>query len=150
MSVKCIAIGNRIMGDDAIGIRILEALSPRLKQENIAVILAETDADYALSQIEDGDFLLILDAACLGISPGAVTFMPLQEATHLKQKHISAHQQSLLHLLSIYQKQVAGFVIGIEAAHIGYGDRLSEKLQNAFLSIEKTVMDFILATIRLQ
>jgi hydrogenase maturation protease len=59
MLIKCIAIGNRIMGDDSIGIRVTQEILPSLKKDKIEVIFGETDVDYALSKIEDGDFLFI-------------------------------------------------------------------------------------------
>jgi len=37
-------------------------------------MFGETDIDYALSNIEEGDFLFIIDSTYLDLKPGTVTF----------------------------------------------------------------------------
>ena len=79
MSIKCIAIGNRIMGDDSIGIKVLEELTTKLEKEKLEVIFGETDIEYALSKIEDSDLLFIIDSTYFNIVPGTVTFTPIEK-----------------------------------------------------------------------
>ncbi|TAH59992.1 MAG: hydrogenase maturation protease, partial [Gottschalkiaceae bacterium] len=118
MNIKCIAIGNVIMGDDSIGIKVLEKLSPQLASENIEVIFGETDIDYVLGKIKDGDFLFIIDATYYYICPGTVTFTPLGDVERQHNQIYSQHQQNLINLLKTYGKSIEGFIIGIEVEKI--------------------------------
>ena len=148
MNVKCIAIGNRIMGDDSIGIKVLEELSLQFKEENIECIFGETDINYALSKIDNGDFLLILDSTYFGKIPGTVTFTPIEESIIQYQHIYSQHQPSLINLLKTYKKSVKGFVIGIEVQEIYFGLELSDMLMKKFLYICEEVSNFIHNTLK--
>lgn len=144
MGVKCIGIGNRIMGDDGIGIRVVEELAPWLQDIDIGVILGETDIDYALSKIEDGDFLFIVDATYFNVKPGTVTFTPINKFINLHHQAYSQHQPSLVHLLKTYGKTVEGFIIGIEVDEIDFGLELSSILETRFPHICEKVYQFII------
>ncbi|MEL7646646.1 MAG: hydrogenase maturation protease [Sedimentibacter sp.] len=148
MAVKCIAMGNRIMGDDGIGVRAAEELSSTMSEEGIIFIFGETDADYSLRMIEDGDFLFIIDAAYTGAEPGTVTFNSIRDFNLKKPQFFSQHQPSLIDLLKIYEKKTDGFIIGIEAEKIEFGLELSSKLKNRFPHICEEVLDFICLEIK--
>ena len=148
MKVKCIAIGNIIMGDESIGIKVLEKLSTQLKKENIEAVFGETDLDYALSKIDDGDLLFIFDSTYFNIVPGTVTFTPIEEAMLQHQQVYSQHQPSLITLLKTYKKSVKGFIIGIEVKEIHFSLELSDILTEKFPNICEEVSDFIYHTLR--
>lgn len=143
MKIKCIAIGNRIMGDDGIGIKVLEELSRKLKKEKIEVIFGETDIDYSLSIIDQGDTLFIIDSTCFGIYPGTVTFTPIENAINTQQQIYSQHQSSLINLLKLYKKSVKGYIVGIEVDKIHFSLDLSEALKKKFSSICEEISVFI-------
>ncbi len=148
MRIKCIAIGNRIMGDDCIGIKVLEELTSELEKEEIQVIFGETDIDYALSKIDNRDFLFIIDSTYFNIAPGTVTFTPIEKAIIRQQPIYSQHQPSLINLLNTYKKSVSGYIIGIEVAEIHFSLELSEILSRKFLSICEEIHKFIYQIIR--
>jgi len=148
MKVKCIAIGNRIMGDDSIGIKILEELSSEFKKEKIEIIFGETDVNYALSKIDDGDMVFIFDSTYFDITPGTVTFTPIEKLQKEQHQIYSQHQPSLINLLNIYKKTVKGYIVGIEVEEIHFSLDLSEILNIKFLSICEEVRSFIYQTIR--
>lgn len=144
MSVKCISIGNRIMGDDAIGIKVVEEISTRLKKEEIVLIFGETDSEYALSNIKDGDLLFIVDSTYFQLAPGTVTFTSINDLL-LKNNLTSQHQQSLIHLIKLYGININGFVIGIEVEKIDFSTVLSETLKRKFYNICDEVYEFIMS-----
>ncbi len=146
MTVKCVAIGNRIMEDDCIGIKVVEKLSSKMMKEGIELIIGETDSDYSLSLIEDGDLLIIIDSTYLGIIPGTVTVAPIDKLT-VKNQIFSQHQPNLINLLDIYRKKVNGYVIGIEVEKIDFNLELSNTLKNKLPQICKEVDEFICKTI---
>lgn len=147
MAIKCIAIGSRLMADDQIGIVVLEEITSELKLKEIEAIISETDTFHALSRIEDGDFLFIIDATYLDIYPGTITYMPIAAAISERQRSNSLHQQSLIDLLWLSKISVEGFVIGIEVNQLDYCFELSESLKTKLPVICSEVMgiiDFIL------
>lgn len=143
MKIKCIAIGNRIMGDDSIGIKVLEEISRELEKEKVEVIFGETDIDYSLSKIDEGDMLFIIDSTYFDIAPGTVTFTPIEETIKRQEQIYSQHQPSLINLLKTYKKSVKGYIIGIEVEKIHFSLDLSETLKEKFLSICKEIREFI-------
>jgi len=147
MTIKCIAIGNRIMGDDSIGIKVLEKLEPQFTKENIEVVYGETDIDYALSKIDDGDILFIFDSTYFSKVPGTLTFTPMEDAIMQKQVY-SQHQPSLISLLKTYKKSISGFIIGIEIKEIGFSLELSDTLERKLSKICDEVSKFIYKNIR--
>jgi hydrogenase maturation protease len=142
-AVKCIAIGNRIMGDDSIGIKVLEEISPKLKYEKIELIFGETDIDYTFSKIDKGDFLFIIDSTCLGIKPGTVTFSNINEFIKSNKNMYSQHQGTIIDLINIYKIDISGFIIGIEAPDIGFRLELSSDLEKNFYFICDEIYKFI-------
>lgn len=148
MRIKCIAIGNRIMGDDGIGIKVLEELSQELEKCKIEVIIGETDFDYGLSKIAEGDILFIIDSTYFNIDPGTVTFTPIEKAINSQWQIYSQHQPSLINLLNTYKKSVKGYIIGIEVEKIHFCLDLSETLKEKFLDICEEIHKFIIQTIR--
>ncbi|WP_053956392.1 hydrogenase maturation protease [Inediibacterium massiliense] len=148
MKIKCIAIGNRIMGDDGIGIKVLENLSQELEKEKIQVIFGETDIDYSLSKIDDEDLLFIIDSTYFNIAPGTVTFTPIEKAMKRQGQIYSQHQPSLIDLLNTYKKSVKGYIVGIEVEKIHFSLDLSETLRKKFLSICEEIHKFIYQVIR--
>lgn len=146
MSKKLIAIGNRIMSDDGIGVLIGEELKDNLENIGVKVIIGETDVDYCLSLIEDGDFLFVLDATLYGIKPGTVSLVELDKTGDFFEKGYSQHQLSLIKLLNSYSlKKVSGFVIGIEVSNIEFGIELSEVLKESFKKIKNQVYSLIIS-----
>lgn len=136
------------MGDDCIGIKVLEKLTSELEKEEIQVIFGETDIDYALSKIDNRDFLFIIDSTYFNIAPGTVTFTPIEKAITRQQPIYSQHQPSLINLLNTYKKSVSGYIIGIEVAEIYFSLDLSEILSRKFLSICEEIHKFIYQIVR--
>lgn len=149
MKIKCIAVGNRIMGDDSIGIKILEEISLELEKEKIEVIFGETDIDYAISKINEDDLLFIIDSTYFGRVPGTVTITPIEKAIIQQHNQIySQHQPSLINLLKTYKKLVKGYIIGIEVEKIQFSLELSNTLKDKFLIICDEILKFIYKVIR--
>lgn len=153
MGVKCIAIGNRILKDDGIGIKVAENLSDRLREENIEIIYGESDIAYVLDLIEDGDFIFVLDAAYYEKSPGTVTFVSIHEKAIPFQEIYSQHQPNLLCCLrnfgKYYKKEVEGYFIGIEIAEIDFGFDISDCLKQQLDSICEVIYQFMIKKVNI-
>lgn len=132
------------MSDDAIGNLIAEELKEVLEKLGVEVIVGETDIEYCLSCIEDGDVLFIIDATLYGLEPGTLTILELESCKEDYDKGYSQHQLSLIKLLSNCSvKKVSGYIVGIEVSNVGFGVEISEILKNNFNEIKQRVYDFI-------
>ncbi len=131
------------MGDDGIGSLVLRELSSRLGGEGVGFLYGETDVDYVLDHIWEGDFLIILDAAYTGQQPGSVTVMPIGSFTGSSLPAFSQHQSGFLSYLSALRPGITSYVIGIEAGRICFGTELSEPLKVEFLGICETVYEAV-------
>jgi hydrogenase maturation protease len=146
MSVKLIAMGNVLMKDDAVGLEVAKVLEERLIEKNIEVIYAETDFQYCFSKVLAEDFIIILDAACLGKSPGEITVMPL-EGYVPNRKNSTQHNYSFLDLLKLYYDKVSGMVIAIEVKEVEFDFGLSLELQEKLKGISEQVLNIIEDTV---
>lgn len=144
MGFKCIAIGNRLMTDDAIGIYVAEAIEELLNKEGIEVVLGETDVYYTLSKVSDGDFLFILDSTQLDAPAGTITTFPLDKLPISNKNSYSLHHPSLLTLIASYHKLVKGLLIGIEVDKIDFSLGLSHSLESLLPSLCQEVYRLIM------
>ena len=144
MGIKVIGIGNRIMGDDAIGVMLAEDLKESLEKLGIEVIIGETDVDYCLSFVEEEDFLFIIDATLYGLEPGTLTIEEIKKEKLYSKEEYSQHQISLVKLISICDiRNVSGYILGIEVVDVDFGIELSPVINDKFNDIKNKVYDFI-------
>lgn len=149
MNIKLIAIGNRLMGDDAVAINVAEQLSLKLKELGIKVIIGETDFEYCLSVIENHDSIILLDSTFFGITPGTITIMSIKEALRLNinKSQFSQHGYSLFNNLGIFYPKMDIKVIGIEGSTFNFtlslSDMLKKQLENITKKVEKVCSDLI-------
>ncbi|MCD2345569.1 hydrogenase maturation protease [Clostridium guangxiense] len=146
MKIKVIAVGNTLMEDDGVAIVVLEKLKKKLIKRNIGVVIGETDLGYAISSIEDGDFVFFIDAVYYGTKPGEITVTSLKKYEH-KKKNYSQHGYSVMDLVKLYFKAVKGYIIGIEVAEIDFKYGLSIILKDNIDIISKNVFKEITSRI---
>lgn len=144
MKVKLVAIGNAIMGDDGIALKVAESIRNELEQEGISVIIGETDTDYCLSEITDCDLVFILDATCFGTKPGSVSISSLDNIK-CESPWLFQHGLNLIMLIQRCKLQTSCridsiYVIGIEAESIEFSLNISSTLCKEYNTIcEKVV-----------
>lgn len=132
MGWKWLAVGNPMMGDDAIALTVTQHLQKQLEEAGFEVVIGESDIDYMLDCLEDGDRIIICDATALGGEPGNIRMLPLTQAMENYAAGDSLHRLNLLRLLPLYLHQVKGYFIGIEVTRIDLGVELSADIQNQF------------------
>lgn len=143
--IKLFGIGNILLGDDAIGVRILERLQPDIHKlsPSIEAIIGETDALFCLDCINPEDFIIIIDSTYLNTEPGTVSCFKLSECDPFVCASSSAHEMTLLHLLRVYYPDIKGYLIGIEIECIDFSFELSSVLQNRFNAICTEILQFL-------
>ncbi|OAA87297.1 hydrogenase maturation protease [Clostridium ljungdahlii] len=139
MKAKVIALGNILMEDDGIGIRVLENIRDELAHNHIESIIGETDVEYCISQVKDDDFIFIIDASYNGKVPGTITVVNLEDYKY-KKKYYTQHSCNFIDIIGAYYKSLTGFIIEIEAASISFKFGLSNNLQNKLKAISKDVL----------
>lgn len=149
MSVKLIAIGNRLMGDDSVAICIASKLSDSLKKKGIEVIIGETDFQYCLHNIEETDRIILVDATCFGITPGSITVKTIADIykSSFKQSSFSQHGYSIINALKSYYSDLEVLVIGIEGVNFDFclslSDNITNQLENICNKVEILCGDFV-------
>ncbi len=141
--MKLVAMGNVLMGDDGIALHLTSMLEDKLRELGIAVIFGETDIGYCLTQLEEEDFIILIDAAELGKKPGELTLLSFEELTPCRKMNTS-HCISFFDLLKLYYPKMKGVAILIQIYHIDFQYGLSNPLK------EKTedMLNLILEQIR--
>ena len=133
--MKFVAVGNRFMKDDGIGIIVTEELRDRLTDLKLDIIIGETDCQSSFYLLNEDDFVIILDAFCIGSEPGSVHILSIHDALLQSSGSFMQHDMSMIELMKLHNCKFKGYIIGIEAADIGFGDELSLVLKEKFTQI---------------
>lgn len=142
--VIVLAIGNLIMKDDGIGIKVAEYIKNRIEKNDIEVIIGETDFQFCVDKVKEGDFLIIIDAMYIGESAGNINVIPLDIALSNHSKLYSQHEMSLFDSIKDRFRDIKGYLIGIEVAEVDFGLDLSSVLSEKFQGICEKVENEIL------
>jgi len=143
--IKIIAIGNSLMGDDGIALKVIDFIEEDVKQLDLGIkcIKAETDFDFALDNIEDGDYLFILDGTLLGIDCGQITKISFGEVDKYPKNSLSIHNMNLLSLIEHFKIEVGGFILGIEVRQVGFNLDISKEIMVIFEEICRKIYEII-------
>lgn len=97
-----IGIGNNLMGDDGAGIHAIERLRGRALPDHVELIDGGTLSFTLLEQVENADFLVIVDAAELDAEPGTVQVFMNDEMDEFlaTSRRPSVHEVNLLDVLT--------------------------------------------------
>ena len=131
---KLIAIGNVMMADDGIGVWVAKELRDYLMEMDIELIIGETDVEYCLDSLNDGDKVIILDAAYKGGNPGSITVHSLEKLC-CRGASLTQHQPSLLNAIELYRRNIKGILIEIEIAEVFLSYGISETMKILFSEV---------------
>lgn len=129
------------MGDDGIAVLAVEKISSNFKSPNVEFVIGETDMEYCIDYITEKDFLIIIDAVYFGNIPGEISVISLEKAK--TNKPFSQHELSLVNLLTLYNKENKGIIIGIEIYEICFSNNISQVLRDSFDNICTTLKEII-------
>lgn len=149
MPVLVLGVGNILMSDDGVGVRLMERLrelEPRLP--DVDYVDAGTLSFVLLPQIQACDALLILDATRLGEAPGSTRL--LQDAAmdeFLRTARCSVHEVGIRDLLDM--ARLTGSLpsprafLGIEPRETGWGESLSDAVEAALPAATTAARDLV-------
>jgi hydrogenase maturation protease len=141
--VLVLGLGNLLLGDDAVGLRLLEALQSRIglpacpgEESSPEYLDGGTQGLALLPWLSERRAVLILDAVGLGAAPGTVHVLRDQEIEEFRARRAStAHEGNALELLAVARLLGAGLaevaVVGIEPASVATGIGLSAPVEAA-------------------
>ncbi|HEY8890635.1 MAG TPA: hydrogenase maturation protease [Clostridium sp.] len=144
MGKKVIAIGNRLMMDDAVAVIILEKIKNKLEDKDIETIIGETDVEFCFSKLNKQDVFYIIDSTYYGNLPGTVIFKTLDDIKKVKGQSRSIHSLGLIELVNMYKMNIKGYFIGIEIANIDINIGLSHILEGQVEDIANKILSFII------
>lgn len=171
--IKIFGVGNIMLCDDGIGVKVAEYIKKELESneniniglnknvelesnknkelsKNIEVIIGETDFMYCLDCINKDDFVVIIDGTYFDFKPGHISKLSFEECDNLIGESRDPHGDNLLKVLRRECRDVKGYLIGIEIDKIDYSLDLSPKLNKEFNSICHRVLDKIKSLICLR
>lgn len=143
--MKIFGIGNILLGDDGVGVRVVEKIKEEIKNisEDIDVIIGETDYLYCLNQIEQDDTIVIIDSTYLDIKPGYVSYFDLKDCNRFIKYFNSQHESNLVKSILIENLNVKGYLIGIEIGKVDFSLELSKTIKDNFYNICLDVLKYI-------
>ena len=138
-----LGIGNRLMGNDGIGVRLAEFLGQRNPYGNVRFIAGETDVDYCLNEVAGADACIIIDGACLEGDLYSVEVTDLKEIFAQKRPVASFHDFDLIHAMKMENMIKGGILITVEICSVELSEELSPPLRGRFYEIAEEVRDRI-------
>ena len=145
-SIKVIAVGNDLYGDDGIGNAVLQVLEQIPDMKDIKLIDGATDALGLIDHFSETDHVIIVDAAQMGEKPGTVKVFSKEEVKlKIKMDHLSVHGISLAETFDIAQmvdslpKNIT--IIGIEPKNIGISESLSDVVTQAIPEVVSNIIN---------
>jgi hydrogenase maturation protease len=100
MRILVLGIGNLLLGDEAVGVRIVEALEQRYQlPAHVEVLDGGTSGMELMEVMANRDHLIVADAVLTGSAPGSVVVLHDEEIPALFTRKVSPHQLGLSDVL---------------------------------------------------
>lgn len=146
MSAIILGVGNILLGDEGIGIRVVEELENRFSfPDEVMLLDGGTAGIELLRYIEGRDLLIIIDAMRADLAPGTVFKVEGEDVAKRFMTKISPHQIGLSDLLAAgilsdnIPKQVILF--GVEPERMETGITLSNVVEASLEKIIAAILD---------
>lgn len=136
--VLVLGLGNLLLGDDGIGLRLVEKLAEEQDfGDTVEFVDGGTQGLALLGCLADRNAVLVLDAVGLGAKPGAVHVLRGAAMEQIRVRRAStAHEGNALELfltarvLGLGWNEVA--VVGVEPENVRTGIGLSPRIEQSF------------------
>jgi hydrogenase maturation protease len=144
--VLVLGLGNPLLGDEGIGVRVVEELKGLELPDGVAVVEGGTAGLGLIGLMEGYQRVIIVDAADMGHSPGRVVrFTPLEAQLKTAEAPLSLHQIGLGEALALAEALEMApaelVIIGIQPSRLEMGAGLSPEVERAIPQIIKIILD---------
>lgn len=132
-----IGIGNNLLGDDGAGIHAIERLRGKGLPDHVELVDGGTLSFTLLEQVENAEFLVIVDAAELDSEPGTVKLFQNHEMDDFlsTSRRPSVHEVNLLDVLTaarLRRRMPARYaMVGIQPLNVGWSSTPSAPVDRA-------------------
>ena len=146
-SILILGVGNILLGDEGVGVRVIEAMSKMLLPENVELIDGGTASMDILSSLDPATKVIIIDAVQGGGEPGTIyRFIP-KDIKSPKPVFTSLHQVGLLESLSELEmvgKSALDIIIyGVEPKNLEWNLELSPEIASVIPRVLELVIEEI-------
>jgi hydrogenase maturation protease len=149
--VLILGLGNPLLGDEGIGVRVVEELQELELPDGVTVVEGGTAGLGLIGLMEGYQKVIIVDAADMGHSPGCVVrFTPLEAQLKTVEAPLSLHQIGLGEALTLAEAlEVAPaerIIIGVQPSQVEMGAGLSPEVERAIPKIIRIILGELDAT----
>jgi hydrogenase maturation protease len=150
MRVLLLGIGNLLLSDEAIGVRVIEAFEKRFDVPDFVEIMDGGTAGMELMEaMANRDHLIIVDAVLASEPAGSIIVLRDEEVPALFTKKISPHQLGLsdvlsaLHLTDEFPERLTliGVIPESLEPHIGLTPTVEKSLELALNNVVLTLQE---------
>ncbi len=138
--VVIIGIGNPLRGDDGFGPALINRIKGKIK--SVCFDVGSAPENYLGKIIsEKPDTLLIVDAAHLGLAPGAYRILG---AADLQPSGLSTHDFAPNLILHYLQAQLTGtriYILGVQPLNIRLGEKLSAPIKRTLTRFSQEIIN---------
>ncbi len=144
--VLILGLGNPLVGDEGIGVRVVEELKKLELPDGVTVVEGGTAGLGLISLMEGYQRVIIVDAADMGHPPGRVVrFTPSEAQFKTAEAPLSLHQIGLGEVLALAEAlEVAPaelVIIGIQPSRVEAGTGLTPEVEGAIPQITRIILD---------
>jgi hydrogenase maturation protease len=152
-AVSVIGLGNVEKRDDGVGVLLVEALREELdagawtpeSNRDLALVAAGTDSLLAAAHAAGGRWVILVDAARMGLAAGEFRiFSPEEAAFSQRDWGLSPHDADLAETLSLINGLGCGKrvrIMGVQSEDLGNGRGLSQQLQGRLAEMQARIKE---------
>lgn len=145
--IRVLGVGNPLMGDDGVGVAVVERLWGESVPQGVEVVDAGTGGLDLVHLIGESDVALLVDAVEMGAEPGTLRwFRPQAVQCERELCHLSLHETRLgavLQWLELLGCQTPVWILGVQPASVRLGEGLSLPVQRSVPQAVRLVRDWL-------
>jgi hydrogenase maturation protease len=144
--VLILGLGNPLLGDEGIGVRVVEELKELELPDGVTVVEGGTAGLGLIGLMEGYQRVIIVDAADMGHPPGRVVrFTPSEAQFKTAEAPLSLHQIGLGQVLALAEALEMApaelVIIGVQPSRLEEGIGLSPEVEGAIPQIIRIILD---------
>ena len=141
-----VGVGNRLLGDEGVGLHVIDNLSLISLPSNVDIIDCGCDLLNLVFYLNESQKIIIIDAVRAGGKPGEIYRLDYNELKTRGAERQSSHQVGAIDALGLLKQiypELAGceiIIIGIEPEAMELSICLSEKVRKSIADVTKLVL----------
>lgn len=147
MKILVLGVGNILLKDEGIGVRVAQELQKIKLPPQVEVIDGGTAGFDLLPFINEADKVIVVDAMQVGGEPGSIYRVPAEEIGVHGPQDISLHGTSLVEILAISSQmgnRPETIVYGVEPEEITWDMELSQVITEKIPRLKELILKEVL------